>query len=301
MYFDGRKYIWEEDDINYLKQNYLIKRTKDIAEYFGIGETTVKRKAEKVGLPPKTTENKLEFIFKMPVKELLIKYHHELKIPVSKMAEIFDVDRTAIYRLMKKYKVKARNQSEAIQLLWKQMSDEEKKRQIEAAHKKNKNLAKKGKHIFQKIWRNKREKMIELVKQNALKAVKNRKRNGMKGVTGPAHPNWNPDLTDEERKDQRKYYEYTVWRNEVFERDNYTCQLCGDDRGGNLVAHHLNSYHDNPELRTEVKNGITLCEDCHKRFHAEFGYGNNTKEQFDKFKIKHPAGCFFNTKEKSPA
>jgi 5-methylcytosine-specific restriction endonuclease McrA len=28
------------------------------------------------------------------------------------------------------------------------------------------------------------------------------------------------------------------WRNEVYKRDNYTCQKCGDNTGGNLEAHH---------------------------------------------------------------
>ncbi len=29
------------------------------------------------------------------------------------------------------------------------------------------------------------------------------------------------------------------------------------------------------------KNGITLCEKCHDNFHLHYGYGDNTKEQFE--------------------
>lgn len=57
------------------------------------------------------------------------------------------------------------------------------------------------------------------------------------------------------------------WRKDVFARDNYKCQDCGDKRGGNLNAHHLFLWRDFPEVRYEVWNGITLCEDCHKARH----------------------------------
>ena len=32
-----------------------------------------------------------------------------------------------------------------------------------------------------------------------------------------------------------------------------------------------------------VENGITLCVECHKKFHMLYEYGNNTLEQFKKF------------------
>ena len=102
---------------------------------------------------------------------------------------------------------------------------------------------------------------------------------------GKNHPQYNPGLTDEERIKQR-YQLYgknqTGWRARVFENNNYTCQICGV-RGGKLNAHHLNSWDSFPEERFDIDNGITLCEDCHKTFHSEYGYGNNTKEQFWKF------------------
>ena len=98
---------------------------------------------------------------------------------------------------------------------------------------------------------------------------------------GEAHFAYNPNLTDEERLANRDLYENIVWRNKVFERDAYTCQICHDNRGGNLEAHHLNSYTDFPEERFVVDNGVTLCRDCHKMFHHEYTYHHNTKEQFE--------------------
>lgn len=108
-------------------------------------------------------------------------------------------------------------------------------------------------------------------------------RNGMFGKFKEENPRWNPDLTDEDRLDTRNYNEYYKWRRLVFERDNYICQVCKDDQGGNLTAHHLNGYHWDKTGRTDVNNGVTLCEPCHKKFHRIYGYGDNDFFQFAQF------------------
>ena len=91
----------------------------------------------------------------------------------------------------------------------------------------------------------------------------------------------NPNLTEEQRG--RNFPEYIEWRDAVYKRDGYTCQHCGDSIGGTLNAHHIDGYHNNPELRTTLSNGITLCEKCHKNFHHQYGRGDNTREQFDEW------------------
>ena len=101
-------------------------------------------------------------------------------------------------------------------------------------------------------------------------------------LRGELSPQYNPNLTDEERKANRDYIEYAEWRNKVFERDNYTCQRCGQKQG-DINAHHLNSFHWDKEHRTDINNGITLCTSCHKLFHKEYGSRNNTKEQYDEW------------------
>jgi 5-methylcytosine-specific restriction endonuclease McrA len=102
-------------------------------------------------------------------------------------------------------------------------------------------------------------------------------------LTGENNPNWNPNITDEERINNRKYPEYQQWRLSVYERDNYTCQCCFSKKGGNLVAHHILNYSTHHDLRTDLANGLTLCEDCHVGFHNLYGYKNNTKEQLDEY------------------
>lgn len=98
---------------------------------------------------------------------------------------------------------------------------------------------------------------------------------------------WNPNKTTEERLIRREYQEYYEWRKRVYKRDNYTCQCCGDDKGGNLEAHHLNCYGNFKEERIIDENGITLCKACHKGFHNIYGNRYTTKEMFKEFlKIK---------------
>lgn len=100
---------------------------------------------------------------------------------------------------------------------------------------------------------------------------------------GEKHHAYNPNLTDAQRIANRDTYENILWRTKVYERDGYTCQVCGDNRGGNLIAHHYDSYTDFPEERYDVSNGVTLCETCHKAFHHKFTYFHNTRRQFEKW------------------
>lgn len=68
--------------------------------------------------------------------------------------------------------------------------------------------------------------------------------------------------------------EYKIWRKSVFERDDYTCQLCLI-RGGYLEADHIKCFAHNPDLRLEVSNGRALCKPCHK---TTTNYGMHKKE-----------------------
>jgi hypothetical protein len=70
--------------------------------------------------------------------------------------------------------------------------------------------------------------------------------------------------------------EYYIWRSNVFQRDNWTCQTCGI-RGTYLEAHHikeLNLLVQEYKIKTsqeakdcqelwDINNGVTLCKDCH--------------------------------------
>lgn len=86
-----------------------------------------------------------------------------------------------------------------------------------------------------------------------------------KRYTNENNPNWRGGV----RKPNatiRASEIYKEWRNEVFERDKYTCQDCGQI-GWELHAHHIKPFSKYPELRTELSNGITLCKKCHSKHH----------------------------------
>ena len=79
-----------------------------------------------------------------------------------------------------------------------------------------------------------------------------------------------------------------LWTTTIFERDNYTCDLCGRRGGIWLHAHHLNCKAHYPEQSLDVDNGITLCREDHKRFHNSLGGIRVpcTREDYFKYKEK---------------
>jgi hypothetical protein len=74
--------------------------------------------------------------------------------------------------------------------------------------------------------------------------------------------------------------EYKLWKRQIFERDNFTCNEC-NQRGGYLHAHHIKSFsqilEDNNITTLEqaieckelwdINNGITFCRKCHRKKH----------------------------------
>lgn len=85
-------------------------------------------------------------------------------------------------------------------------------------------------------------------------------------LKGSANPNWQGGKSAEHTR-IRQTAEYAEWRSAVFARDNYSCQECGQ-HGGKLHAHHIEAFADNPERRTDLANGVSLCRDCHGKKHG---------------------------------
>ncbi len=95
-------------------------------------------------------------------------------------------------------------------------------------------------------------------------------------LNGPEHPQWKGGKTPLIMK-IRNSDRYIEWRDQIFQRDNYTCTICKDSTGGNLNAHHrirLSTLIHKHQVATfeqalsyseiwKLSNGMTVCEHCH--------------------------------------
>ncbi len=110
------------------------------------------------------------------------------------------------------------------------------------------------------------------------KKYPNLKKKIEKYQNGELHWNWKGGITPlvmEIRNNEK----YRIWRKAVFERDDYTCQLCGE-RGVFLEADHFPKRFSeifkefyiknldealNCEKFWNINNGRTLCRRCHDK------------------------------------
>jgi len=81
------------------------------------------------------------------------------------------------------------------------------------------------------------------------------------------YDNWDSDnynnLTSELKS---QIYEKYLIKCEVFQRDNFTCQSKNCLKNGTpLTLHHIKFQKNGG--KDSVKNGVTLCETCHRSFH----------------------------------
>lgn len=142
-------------------------------------------------------------------------------------------------------------------------------------------ICKKHKKIFEGAF----DKMVKPTYLGCKECISEDKR-------GKNNHNWNSSLTDSEREKLRTTDEnsHLLWRKMLFEKYNYTCAVT--NKNGSLNGHHLNSYHWDVENRFNINNGICILKSIHKLFHKLYGTKNNTKEQFEEFKIRYNIGEF---------
>jgi len=87
----------------------------------------------------------------------------------------------------------------------------------------------------------------------------------------------------------RHSFLYRQWRSDVFTRDNFVCQECGQV-GKKIEAHHIKSFYtlmSEGNIKTfeqaqaceelwNINNGITLCKNCH---YEKKGHGSKSRAQ----------------------
>lgn len=74
------------------------------------------------------------------------------------------------------------------------------------------------------------------------------------------NPAWKGGVRDKNHIERRRFQKEV--QKTVFERDNYTCQVC-DQRGGDLQVDHIQSWTEYVDLRFDIDNCRTLCVKCH--------------------------------------
>lgn len=72
--------------------------------------------------------------------------------------------------------------------------------------------------------------------------------------------------------------ELKKWRKRIKDIYNNECFVCNGIEC--LEAHHIYSIKNNTDFIYELDNGVLLCRKCHKDFHKQYGYGDNTFLQF---------------------
>ena len=119
-------------------------------------------------------------------------------------------------------------------------------------------------------------------------SITTRKKMSASAKSGKYSPLWRGGVT-KVSKSVRECYRYKEWRNQVFKRDNWTCQDCFVRGGVEISPHHIKSFRElldenNIKSRCEaikceelwdVTNGKTLCRKCHLKTDT-FG-GKNKK------------------------
>lgn len=119
-------------------------------------------------------------------------------------------------------------------------------------------LSNKGKTLTHEVRRK-----ISLAKLGRPIASKGKQKLKMQG---PNHWNWKEDRTkikvgDRSLNDPLQ----KQWTRGVKNRDGWKCMISDGNCCGNLEAHHILPWAEYPELRFELKNGITLCQYHHPK------------------------------------
>lgn len=148
---------------------------------------------------------------------------------------------------------------------------EETFKKIGLAQKGNKN------HMWGKHHTEETKKKMSLTRKGK-KYSEEHKKNIGKSQKGEKNHNWKGGITSETIK-RIDSIEWDLIRKQVYQRDNWICQICGvhcNNKGGNKIqCHHIIPYRISQD--DSEGNLITLCFTCHMR--EEHKYYRNLKRQ----------------------
>lgn len=214
-----------------------------------------------------------QHIVEIPENKLKELYFEE-DMTLREISNIYDCNSETIRRLMTKYGIKRKDKTRNFIGWNKGLTKDE----SESLRKMAKKISETRKRMFDEgqieHW-NKGRSLSEETKEKISNSLEGK-------LVGRENPNWKGGADTEAQRIRRKIWGSRIlkkWRKQVFERDNYKCQLCGKCSDGDLQAHHIIPLREAPNLVLDVGNGITLCESCH--IHR---VNNHEDEFFDYFK-----------------
>lgn len=258
-------------DKDWLYNEYVVngRTINDICEEFGVKHQSVERYLKRYDIRKRPREVKL------PTAQELYKLHVEEEKSITKIVDMYPgVGKSTILRIMTENGIEIIPSNILVSKWWANLENKEKMS---------------AKRL--KLWQDNgyRSKTMQHLKdKNAImeRAIKNSAR-----YQGISVEEWDGFLTPQQTR-IRGSKKYAIWRNAVFQRDNYTCQCCGArSHSGHPVilhAHHLENFAHNKSLRFDIENGITLCYNCHDirvhgSFHNLYGIHGNTRVQFEEY------------------
>jgi len=77
--------------------------------------------------------------------------------------------------------------------------------------------------------------------------------------------------------------DYDDWRDQVLERDNYTCQITGR-YDVPLQAHHVKPKAEYQDIALDVDNGLTVSEEAHQLIHKMIREGHSYEDAVEEAK-----------------
>lgn len=257
-------------DKDWLYEQYITKnRTiKSIYEECGVSHNTIESYLKKYGIR-KTN------VATPPTKDELFQLHHIQGYGIRKISSMYSgIGEGTILKLMREYNIKVLSPNELKKIWWENPKNKDKMSDLRI-----------------KLWEDDEYRSKTSIHLKDENSINDRAIKFSATYQGIDVDEWNGFLTPE-RIRIRDSAKYKLWRNAVFERDNYTCMCCGDrSRKGYPVilhAHHIDCFSDNDDKRFELDNGITLCYKCHDNrsegsFHNIYGTRHNNRNQLDEY------------------
>lgn len=185
-------------------------------------------------------------------RDMLLELYYKQKLSYTEIARMLFCDPITIKNRFREFGLKPRSLSEAIK--GRRQTPEWKEKRISQLRGKPRSQATKDKISLAAMGRPSPFKGLRKATHPEIVVW---------GVSGSRHWAWKGGVSPINKR-IRVSSEYKVWRDHVFQRDNYTCQSCGK-RGGWLEADHIFSFADYPQLRFDISNGRTLCRPCHRK------------------------------------